>query len=564
MADDGPPPLQGESDAEEELEEEEDTESEDSEEGGDAESGDEDGGGEDEEEAPPPMWDNSGSEAEEEIPRPPKQSNKAPTKKADKASSGGGGKSGKPAAAAAAAASSKTGKAGKKGAATSGVSPLWTAFAKSREGAERLGFTALKKWQSFAKDMPKGFPGWYSDQVLGSRSVPQALMIEELPNGFPEFCHWVAAENHTSCGVKVKAGFEPFAKTYVKQVEDEGKPVGRSSPPPTPTAAAAGVSMGGSGRGGMAAGAATAGGATFRSGTAPASEPPLGAGLDPKARKRDRRARKGGTVGNGPNIAQKLQTVITELEGVTGSDDYDGREGGAAAKAMAAGNRAEDEVRDLMRGEDIIDESAAATGVEVLGPAFADSSLPNGTLTMLSHLKRARAYRRRADRQQECLENELERCLGRLARVEKQYLALVAETSGQESSLASCLARARPLVKQSFELVGAGDARLAMDGYDDAVKLLEVHVDKAQRGRREAETPEGKEARELLGLALCNRSVASFRLGDCYSGMRDAERAASECPCPMAQEQLKRSKDYLQALGGAAAPPKWAAFAGPP
>ncbi|CAN0489366.1 unnamed protein product, partial [Ectocarpus sp. 12 AP-2014] len=271
-------------------------------------------------------------------------------------------------------------------------------------------------------------------------------------------------------GVNVKAGFEPFAKTHVKQVEDEGKPVGRSSPPPTPTAAAAGVSMSGSGRGGMAAGAA-AGGATFRSGTAPASEPPLGAGLDPKARKRDRRARKGGTIANGPNIAQKLQTVITELEGVTGSDEYDGRTGGAAAKAMAAGNRAEDEVRDLMRGEDIIDESAAATGVEVLGPAFADSSLPNGTLTMLSHLKRARAYRRRADRQQECLENELERCLGRLARVEKQYLALVAETSGQESSLTSCLARARPLVKQSFELVGAGDARLAMDGYDDAIKV---------------------------------------------------------------------------------------------
>ncbi|CAM9907890.1 unnamed protein product, partial [Ectocarpus fasciculatus] len=480
MADDGPPPLQGAgSDAEEELEEEEDTESEDSGEGGDEESSDGEWVREDEvveeeeeEEPPPPMWGSSGSEAEEEVPPAPKQSKKAPAKKADKASSKGGAKSGKPAAAAASAASSKTGKAGKKETATAGVSPLWTAFAKSREGADRLGFTALKKWQSFAKDMPKSFPDWYRDQVLGSRSVPGALMIEELPNGFAEFCHWVAAGNHRSCGETVVAGFEPFAKTHVKQVEDEGKPVGRSSPPPTPSAAAAGVSMSGSGRGGMAAAAAaTAGGATFRTGTAPASEPPLGAGLDPKARKRDRRARKGGTVTNGPNIAQKLQTVITELEGVTGSEDYDGRKGGAAAKAMAAGNRAEDEVRDFMRGEDIIDESAAATGVEVLGPAFADSSLPNGTLTMLSHLKRARAYRRRADRQQECLENELERCLGRLARVEKQYLALVAETSGQESSLASCLARARPLVKQSFGLVSAGDARLAMDGYDDAIKV---------------------------------------------------------------------------------------------
>lgn len=55
--------------------------------------------------------------------------------------------------------------------------------------------------------------------------------------------------------------------------------------------------------------------------------------------------------------------------------------------------------------------------------------------------------------------------------------------------------------------------------YLSRVQLLEVHVDKAQQGRRETETPEGKEARELLGLALCNRSVARFRLGDYYSGM---------------------------------------------
>lgn len=73
-------------------------------------------------------------------------------------------------------------------------------------------------------------------------------------------------------GGNLKAGFEPLAKTHVKQVEDEGKPVGRSSPPPTPTAAAAGISMSGSGRGGMATTGAAAGGATFRSGTAPASE----------------------------------------------------------------------------------------------------------------------------------------------------------------------------------------------------------------------------------------------------------------------------------------------------
>lgn len=39
-------------------------------------------------------------------------------------------------------------------------------------------------------------------------------------------------------------------------------------------------------------------------------------GIDPKARKRDRRARKGGAAANGTaNFAQKMQSAITELEG---------------------------------------------------------------------------------------------------------------------------------------------------------------------------------------------------------------------------------------------------------
>lgn len=36
--------------------------------------------------------------------------------------------------------------------------------------------------------------------------------------------------------------------------------------------------------------------------------------------------------------------LVYAAEHDAGSDDYDGRKGGAAAKAMAAGNRAEDEV----------------------------------------------------------------------------------------------------------------------------------------------------------------------------------------------------------------------------
>lgn len=56
-----------------------------------------------------------------------------------------------------------------------------------------------------------------------------------------------------------------------------------------------------------------------------------------------------------------------------------------------------------MRGGDVFEET---TGDD-LGPAFADTRLPHGTVAMLSHLKRAKEYRRRANRQHECLENEV-------------------------------------------------------------------------------------------------------------------------------------------------------------
>lgn len=56
-----------------------------------------------------------------------------------------------------------------------------------------------------------------------------------------------------------------------------------------------------------------------------------------------------------------------------------------------------------MRGGDVLEETAG----DDLGPAFADTRLPRGTVAMLSHLKRAREYRRRANRQHECLEDEV-------------------------------------------------------------------------------------------------------------------------------------------------------------
>lgn len=58
----------------------------------------------------------------------------------------------------------------------------------------------------------------------------------------------------------LKAGFEPFAKSYVKRVEDDGRPpaaVTRLSPSPQAgvagAAAPSGAAGGGGGRGGMAA-----------------------------------------------------------------------------------------------------------------------------------------------------------------------------------------------------------------------------------------------------------------------------------------------------------------------
>ncbi|CAM9145259.1 unnamed protein product [Pylaiella littoralis] len=504
------------------------------------------------------MWGESGSEAEVEVPKSKRTTKKAAagSSKNSKAAAngGGGGKAGsasstststsRPAAAAGPSKKVKPAAAGTRKKKPS-VSPLWTAFLKSRDGVERLGFTPLKKWESFVEeDISVAFLNWYKDQVLGTKSVPQALRIAGLPDGFPEFCHWVAAGHHNACeGTHLKVGFEPFAVEHVKKVEAESRPVGRTSPPPT---AAVGVSTSGSGRGTTAPVSEVGG---FVAYSAAALEGLHCHNIGPKARKRDRRARKGGAVANGTTyFALKMQSAITELEGMYDRKDESSKS--AVARAVGIGHRAEDEIRELMRGDN--DTNPDETAGEVLGAAFADSRLPNGTLAMLSHLKRARAYRRRAERQQECIENELERCLGRLARVEAQYLSLIAETNGQESSLASCLARARPLIEAGFVLIEKGSMAQARGNYDDAIKLLEVHVNRAAAGGA-ADSSEIKAARELLGTALCNRSVACYRLGDAYSGKRDAERAVEDCPGPMAQEQLKRSQTAQQALKAAAA-----------
>eukprot|EP00752_Nemacystus_decipiens_P014191 g12620.t1 len=554
MADDGPPPLQG-SDDEEELESvgtSSGSEAEGSGEDSEEEGADGDGDGTEEEsddEKPPPMWGESGSEPEEEVPPPrppPKASAKKTTPASKKPDTAGGGKSNgkaKPKPQSAAEAMRK-GKVGKKDPA---VPPLWAAFAKSREGADRFGINPLKKWQSFVEEgVPASFTEWYTHQVLGNRSVPQATSIEGLPSGFAEFCHWVAAGHHNSCEAFLKAGFEPFAQLCVKRVENDGRP-------PVRAAAAAGAG------GGAAA-------ALGRRVTAPVSEPinaggaAAAAGIDQKTRKRDRRARKGGAGANGTvDFAQKMQSAITELEGFDAGDE----EGSAAAAAVRAGRSAEDEVRELMRGGDVLEEATE----DDLGPAFADTRLPKGTVAMLSHLKRAREYRRRANRQQECLENELERCLSRLARVEGQYLALVAETTGQEATLDSCLKKARPLINEASALVGRGSPAQALGCYDDAIKLLEAHVEKAPApgaGESGSHDQQAEAAREVLGIALCNRSVASYRLGDAFSGKRDAERAAAECPGPMAQEQLKRSNEYQRTLNNTKAASQWTTFTCPP
>lgn len=61
-------------------------------------------------------------------------------------------------------------------------------------------------------------------------------------------------------------------------------------------------------------------------------------GIDPKARKRDRRARKGGAAANGTvNFAQKMQSAITELEGEFGSSREPSRDGSTSNPTTTGG-----------------------------------------------------------------------------------------------------------------------------------------------------------------------------------------------------------------------------------
>lgn len=68
-----------------------------------------------------------------------------------------------------------------------------------------------------------------------------------------------------------------------------------------------------------------------------------GGGIDPKARKRERRARKGVSGANGIVFAEKMQSALAGLESIDeANDDLDSKK--AAGRAFQAGARAEDEV----------------------------------------------------------------------------------------------------------------------------------------------------------------------------------------------------------------------------
>lgn len=162
---------------------------EESEESGGDESEEQEEEDDDDDEGPPPMWGDSGSEAEEEVPpsRPPPKAKKttpaaaaAGKKKAGAADTkASNGKAVKPPAAAG---STKKGKAGGVGGGgragkESAASPLWAAFVKSRDVAERLGLTALKKWESFVKEgVATSYTDWYTNQVSGWVGVGVVVM----------------------------------------------------------------------------------------------------------------------------------------------------------------------------------------------------------------------------------------------------------------------------------------------------------------------------------------------------------------------------------------------------
>ncbi|CAM9582667.1 unnamed protein product, partial [Laminaria digitata] len=553
--------------AEDGVDEEDDDDAEEEEEGdeelvAEREEDDEDEEEEEDNEPPPPMNESSGSDCDPS-PTSRKVGDKGPpaTKKGAGASAGAAGGGGK-----GSGASNGADKKAFKPTASQKMkpqpgtgevpeSPLWTSFVNSRKGSDgdQLGVVPLKMWESFEKNkcIPRAMKAWYANKVQRGRSVPRALMVPQLATGFPEFCHWVAEGRHGSCGKggRLSPGFEPLALDLVDKVKLKGR-VGRAAPAHAPAAEVRGVGRWYGFGGRYVVRYVTVRG-TIR-GTAYCTVVYSYGICDRAARKKGRRLRKGGAMANGTGFAEKMQSALAGLAGGgTDDDDDDGgdaaeKKGGAAAAAAAAAKAAEAEAEDFraLREEGAGDEEL--DDERVLGPDFADLRVSHTTRVMVGSLKRAKALRRRSDRQSELLEIELERSLARLAGMETQYRSLVAETSGRECTLAGAISRARPLIEEGFAHVNGGASELALGVYSDAIKLLEVHVGLFVGDAGKEEDKDHRDVRKMLGVALHNRSVANFRLGNAYNGQRDARQATAILPGEPCVEHHKRSQEWYQ------------------
>ena len=66
--------------------------------------------------------------------------------------------------------------------------------------------------------------------------------------------------------------------------------------------------------------------------------------------------------------------------------------------------------------------------------------------------------------------------MARLARMETQYRALVAETTGRECTLEVAISLALPLIEDGFSYMSEGEHGKALGAYGDAIKVRKFVV----------------------------------------------------------------------------------------
>ncbi|CAM9272195.1 unnamed protein product [Choristocarpus tenellus] len=390
---------------------------------------------------------------------------------------------------------------------------IWNEFSKwcARSGMERLSPTFVKGMEKRKDDgdIPKHFVRYFNVEVKGNRIIPQSnllIVVPGLPQGFPEFCVFVADGISRKAATGFPPGLEGFAEFTVNEIRDDqakASPITeKESEPARAPAHANGGAVGELKEDSFADAAVT--------------------------RRRARRLNKkmsgrrgGGGVG-GEDFAANLHAAISNLDGnLAGNETKGGEDGGQGKrlqeKMALVGDKAEDVLLDERRKALGNLDTATDQIVDKVGESEADA------LGMRGVLERAIIYRRRADRVQQRLEDQMNSALLRMVRMEAQYKAMVQLVEGEELSLPKALDKAAAAIKAGTEQeCGKAGTVKALEYFGEAVKCLEVHVGK--KLKTSGEDPEAR-ARHLLYVALCNRSIANYTLGNLHNGKVDADWA---------------------------------------